>query len=71
MDLFLIIEVSVKFEIDGLIEYEVVEGDGLVNVLDGVFCKVLEFIYFILKIMRFVDYKVCVVNGEVGMVVRI
>jgi len=64
-------EATVKIGVNGVVKYEVAEGDGPVNALDAALRKGLHDAFPNLREMRLVDYKVRVVNSEAGTAARI
>ena len=67
----LVTEATVKLDVDGQVRYEVGEGDGPVNALDGALRKALTDRYPSLQEMSLVDYKVRAINSEAGTAARI
>lgn len=67
-DLIMVFEVVVKVDVDGQICMLVVEGNGLVNVLDMVLCKDFGKYQEVIEGFELIDYKVCIFNGGIDVV---
>lgn len=65
----MILEVIVKIMIDEYMYILVVEGNGLVNVLDMVFCVDLGCYVFLIEDLKLIDYKVCILNFGIEVVI--
>lgn len=61
----------VKVVVDGRDIFEVVEGNGLVFVLDIVLWKVLGNFYLAIVNFYLIDYKVRILDSGVGIFVKI
>lgn len=66
-----ITEATIKLRVGEDIEHVVSEGDGPVNALDNALRKSLERFYPTLKNMRLIDYKVRVVDANIGTAARV
>ena len=59
-------EATVKLEVDDKSTYQVAEGDGPVNALDGALRKALEPFYPAIKNIALRDYKVRIIDSHTG-----
>ncbi len=59
-------EATVKVEVQGEKQYTVEEGDGPVNALDGALRKALEPFYPRIRDVRLTDYRVRIIDGQLG-----
>lgn len=63
-------EATVKIKVSGVAEYVVAEGDGPVNALDGALRKSLRAFYPTIDQIKLEDYKVRIVNSQLGTAAR-
>jgi 2-isopropylmalate synthase len=63
-------EATVKLRIDGKPQYTVDEGDGPVNALDAALRKALRPFYPAIDELQLDDYKVRIINGQLGTAAR-
>lgn len=63
-------EATVRIRVGDQIEYTVEEGDGPVNALDAALRKALRPFYPQIDSIRLADYKVRIINGQVGTAAR-
>jgi len=64
-------EAAIKVKVGNIIEHTAAEGDGPVNALDNALRKALEVFYPGLKDMILADFKVRVVDAEVGTAAKV
>ncbi len=64
-------EAVMKVSVDGIIEHTAAEGNGPVDALDKALRKALEPFYPTLKTMRLRDYKVRVLNSNLGTAAKV
>jgi 2-isopropylmalate synthase len=63
-------EATVKLIVNGKPEYTVAEGDGPVNALDAALRKALRPFYPLIDSIQLDDYKVRIINGQLGTAAR-
>ena len=64
-------EATIKLRVDGRSEHTVAEGDGPVNALDKALRKALSEFYPVVNQMHLVDFKVRVIESQVGTAARV
>jgi len=59
-------EATVKLNVNGTVVHTVAEGNGPVHALDAAMRKALAPVYPVLDGIRLADYKVRILNGDMG-----